>query len=130
MNTCFPCCGRFLGNYIVILYLIVKFIYILNTVLQVYFISGLLGKDFWVFGFSFISALMTGQGWAMANSRYFPSKFIELNFVLGCVIKNWIFLLLKRSHFVISWYVRSATPLNPIDTLYNACCQSICSINR
>ena len=30
-KSCFPCLGRFLGNYIVVLYIIVKIIYILNT---------------------------------------------------------------------------------------------------
>ena len=75
MNTCFPCCGRFLGNYIVILYLIVKLVYILNTVFQAFLIGGLLGKDFWTFGINFITSLMSGQGWASDNSKYFPSKY-------------------------------------------------------
>jgi hypothetical protein len=45
VETCFPCFGRFMGNYIVILYLITKLIYLLNTVLQIYLISVLLGIE-------------------------------------------------------------------------------------
>jgi hypothetical protein len=74
LETCFPCFGRFLGNYIVILYLIVKFIYVANTVFQVYLISGLLGKDFWLYGFHFLYNLFQGHGWTISSSKYFPSK--------------------------------------------------------
>jgi hypothetical protein len=48
-----PCFGRFLGNYIVVLYLIVKLIFIFNTVGQVFLIGGLLGESFWLFGILF-----------------------------------------------------------------------------
>lgn len=75
MATILPCFGRYLGNYIVILYFVVKILYILNTCAQVYFISLLLGKSFWFFGYDFLSKLLTGQGWTVSNSKYFPSKF-------------------------------------------------------
>lgn len=69
-----PCFGRFMGNYIVILYFIVKFLYIANTCGQVWVLSGLLGKSFWYFGYDFLVKLFTGQGWTVSNSKYFPSK--------------------------------------------------------
>jgi innexin len=74
LMTIFPCFGRFLGNYIVILYFIVKLIYIVNTLLQVFLISSLLGKNFWYFGVDFFYNLISGQGWITASSNYFPSK--------------------------------------------------------
>lgn len=93
---CFPCFGRFMGNYIVILYLIVKFIYVVNTVFQVYLISGLLGKDFWLYGFHFMYNLFQGHGWTISSSKYFPSKFKVLN-----SLSDWNFdILLKRGHAV------------------------------
>jgi hypothetical protein len=51
-----PCIGRYLGNYIVILYLLVKLIYITNTIIQVYLISGLLSKNFIILTFIIISS--------------------------------------------------------------------------
>lgn len=77
LGTCFPCFGRFLGNYIVILYIITKLIFILNTILQVYITSVLLGQDFWIFGLNFISSMAKGQGWTIATSQYFPSNLIK-----------------------------------------------------
>lgn len=73
LMTLMPCFGRFLGNYIVILYFLVKCVYILNTFLQVYLISSLLGKNFVNFGLDFLKELLNGHGWTVANSKYFPS---------------------------------------------------------
>lgn len=73
LMTGLPNVGRFLGNYIVILYFFVKVLYILNTCIQVFIISGLLGKSFWVFGYEFLEKLITGYGWTVTNSKYFPS---------------------------------------------------------
>lgn len=72
-STIVPCFGRYLGNYIVILYFVVKAIYILNTCFQIYIISLLLGKSFWYFGYEFLYNLIFGHGWTMTNSKYFPS---------------------------------------------------------
>jgi innexin len=70
--TTLPCFGRYLGNYIVILYFIVKIFYILNTCLQIYLCSFLLGKNFWQFGFDFFLELLKGEGWSTASANYFP----------------------------------------------------------
>lgn len=72
---CFiPCGGRFLGNYMVILYLITKIIFILNSMLQIYITSVLLGQSFIDLGFNLVKNLLEGQSWTNANSKYFPSK--------------------------------------------------------
>ena len=75
LMTSIPCFGRFMGNYIVILYFIVKVFYILNTCLQVYIVSLVLGKSFLDFGYEAVENLFYGKGWTMENSKYFPSKF-------------------------------------------------------
>lgn len=72
--ACFPCFGRFEGNHVLILYMLMKIIYILNAIAQVYLISGFLGHSFWKFGYNFIIGLLDGQGWTVSNSKYFPSK--------------------------------------------------------
>ncbi|CAF0715290.1 unnamed protein product [Brachionus calyciflorus] len=71
-TTAIPWFGKYLGNYIVILYFVVKGIYILNTCFQIFIISFLLGKSFWYFGYDFLINLITGQGWTVTNSKYFP----------------------------------------------------------
>lgn len=68
-----PFAGRFLGNYIVILYFITKVVYVLNTIFQMLIISSILDRNFFQFGFEFIQKIMNGYGWTM-ESRYFPSK--------------------------------------------------------
>ena len=89
MQTFIPNFGRYLGNYIVILYFFVKMLYILNTCAQIFIISGLLDKSFWVFGYDFLTKLISGQGWTVTNSKYFPSnqktKSLELNIKLTFV---------------------------------------------
>lgn len=70
-KTC-PCIGRFEGNYIVVLYIVTKMIYIINAILQLTLVGVFLGKSFWWFGFNFISELLQGHGWTVANSKYFP----------------------------------------------------------
>jgi hypothetical protein len=75
----FPCSGRFFGNYIVILYFVVKFIYICNAILQLILIGGLLGHNFFVYGLDFFDKLRSGEGWAASNSKYFPSECLLLN---------------------------------------------------
>lgn len=72
--TCFPCFGRFLGNYIVVLYIITKFIFIFNAAAQIYLVGGLLGQDFWSLGYKFVVQLIQGKGWIAATSTYFPSN--------------------------------------------------------
>ena len=74
LYTIVPCFGRFLGNYIVILYFVVKFTYIANTFLQIAIVSGLLGKSFWYFGIDTIHTLATQRHWILTSSKYFPSK--------------------------------------------------------
>ncbi len=68
-----PCFGRFEGNYMIILYIMTKLIYIGNAILQINIISGFLGQSFWIFGYNFIVGLTQGEGWTVSNSEYFPS---------------------------------------------------------
>lgn len=75
----FPCCGRFMGNFIVILYFVIKICYTLNTLAQTFIISLLLGKSFWKFGLDFAYKLIvTGESWQVNSSQFFPSKYFFL----------------------------------------------------
>lgn len=72
--ACTPCCGRYLGNYIVLLYFVIKITYMLNTIFQILIITALLGNNFLDFGLDFIVKMWRGEGWTVSNSKYFPSK--------------------------------------------------------
>ena len=74
LYTIVPCFGRFLGNYIVILYFVVKVSYIANTCLQIMIVSGLLGKNFWYFGIDTIHTIATQRQWILTSTKYFPSR--------------------------------------------------------
>lgn len=69
-----PCCGRYLGNYIVLLYFVIKFVYMFNTVAQIFLINALLGHNFWTFGYQFLTNVWRGDSLVVANSKYFPSN--------------------------------------------------------
>ncbi len=62
--------GKFLGNYLVILYLFVKVLYILNCVGQLFLISILLGRNYYIYGMSIFRDIIMGKGYA--DSEYFP----------------------------------------------------------
>ena len=68
-----PCAGRYLGNYLVFLYFIIKIVYILNTILQMMLLSFIFGKSWFEFGLYFVKKIFTGGGWSI-ESKYFPSK--------------------------------------------------------
>lgn len=67
--TCFMF-GKFLGNYLVILYLFVKILYIVNCVGQLFLISILLGRNYYIYGASIFRDIIQGKGYA--DSEYFP----------------------------------------------------------
>ena len=68
------CRGYHFGSYIVILYFFTKFIYILNTCIQIMLVSALLGQDFWYFGIFSIKRIISQHEIFISESRYFPSE--------------------------------------------------------
>ena len=66
------CYGKFLGNYLVMLYMTIKFFYILNCVLQIVLLNYMLGQEFHRFGIDIIINIWQGRGWEMSNSKIFP----------------------------------------------------------
>jgi innexin len=63
--------GKYLGNYLMILYLFIKMLFIMNCFIQMFILNHLLGHDFHTFGFDLINKILSGQGWE-TNSRIFP----------------------------------------------------------
>jgi len=62
-NTLCLCCGRNKGNYLVVLYLFTKVIFILNCIAQFVVLNIFLGMDFASYGLDVMTALVQGQEW-------------------------------------------------------------------
>lgn len=71
IQTSMICSGRFMGNYLVILYFIIKLLYLGNAIMQIAILSALLGYNFLNFGIDFMRTLAKGEGW-ITDSKYFP----------------------------------------------------------
>ena len=63
-------CGRRYGNYIVSLYIVVKLLYLGNTVLQLYLLDLFLGSDYHLYGFQVAKSIVTGHN--ITSSDRFP----------------------------------------------------------
>jgi hypothetical protein len=59
-----------LGNYLVVLYLFIKILYIFNCIGQLFLISILLGRNYYIYGASIFRDMIQGKGYA--DSEYFP----------------------------------------------------------
>lgn len=67
------CCisGKFLGNYLMVLYLFIKLSFIANCICQLFVLNLLLGHEFHKFGFELLDKIINGKGWD-TGSRIFP----------------------------------------------------------
>ncbi|CAF0802599.1 unnamed protein product [Didymodactylos carnosus] len=65
--------GIYTGNYLVISYLFIKFLYLLNSIGQILLLNALLGRQFWYYGVELIHRYLTKQiGLLHTGSEYFP----------------------------------------------------------
>ncbi len=63
--------GKFLGNYLMVLYLFIKLAFIANCICQLFVLNLLLGHEFHKFGFELMDKILNGKGWD-TGSRIFP----------------------------------------------------------
>jgi len=68
-RTCFRCCGRRHGNYLIAVYLAVKLTFFVNVVGQLFALNLFLGQDFHLFGIDVLRAMMVGYDWT-TSSRF------------------------------------------------------------
>jgi len=59
--------GKFLGNYLVILYLFIKMLYIANCLGQLFLISVLLGRNYYIYGATIFRDIIQGKGIILAG---------------------------------------------------------------
>ncbi len=70
-----PCFGKFSGSYLTLLYISVKVTYLLNSALQIYVTSVLLGQNFIYLGLDFIKDFLSNHDYLSHDSKYFPSVY-------------------------------------------------------
>lgn len=102
--------GKHFGNYLLILYLFCKLLYLINVVGQLFLMSILLGiKNYHFFGFEILSRM--GKGVDLVSNHYFPKvshcdfKVRELgndhHYTVQCVLAINIF---TEKIYVILWF--------------------------
>ena len=69
-RTCCVMCGRRQGNYLVVLYLFCKIVYIANVLIQLFALNAFMGHTFSAYGIDVIKSLANGEDWV--DSYRFP----------------------------------------------------------
>jgi hypothetical protein len=65
--------GIYTGNYLIISYLFIKFLYLFNSIGQILLLNTLLGRQFWYYGIEIIRQYWTKQiGLLYSGNEYFP----------------------------------------------------------
>jgi len=66
-NTLCLCCGRRKGNYLTVLYLFTKVIFIINVLAQLFLLNHFLGQQFHLYGIDVLSDLIRGADWRQSD---------------------------------------------------------------
>ncbi|CAF2140114.1 unnamed protein product [Rotaria magnacalcarata] len=65
--------GLYTGNYLMITYIFIKFLYLLNSIGQIFLLNTLLGRNYWYYGIEIIYKYWTqGIGLLYTGTGYFP----------------------------------------------------------
>lgn len=65
--------GIYTGNYLIISYLFIKFLYLLNSIAQIFLLDVLLGRNFWSYGVDILHRYWTKQiSLLYTGNEYFP----------------------------------------------------------
>lgn len=63
-------CGNRYGNYLVLLYLGTKLLYLANAIFQLFMLNGFLGNQYHLYGIQIIYDLLTGTTWSLSSKRF------------------------------------------------------------
>jgi hypothetical protein len=67
--------GKYLGNYLIIVYFTTKALYITNAVCQIFLLNLFLGQEFHLFGIQVLHRILQGRG-----KNYYSKKFSKIFF--------------------------------------------------
>ncbi|CAF1214199.1 unnamed protein product, partial [Didymodactylos carnosus] len=103
------CSNRHYGNYLVVVYFIVKLMWLVNALAQLFLLNAFLGNDYYLFGFEVIEKLFKNQRWT--ENRHFPKvtycdfkiREIGINhfYTVQCVLRINLF---NEVIFIIQWF--------------------------
>jgi len=63
-----PCiCGDDYGNYVAVLYLVIKLLYLANCLAQLFLLGAFLDADYLTLGLAVVSSLSRGRDWRVAT---------------------------------------------------------------
>jgi len=68
-RTCCLLCGRRHGNYLVMLYMVVKVLSLINVIGQLFILDAFLGNNFHLYGFDVLASIIRGDDWT-ASPRF------------------------------------------------------------
>ena len=66
-KRCFLFCGRKYGNFLVMLYLFVKLLFVINAIGQFFLLNAFLGTDYHLYGIHVIKSLILNEDWQAAE---------------------------------------------------------------
>ncbi|XP_067934394.1 innexin unc-9-like [Watersipora subatra] len=69
-RNCFIICGKRYGNYLIMLYLFVKILYIANGIGQLFLLNAFLGDGYYLYGVEVVKDIAQGKNWT--TSPRFP----------------------------------------------------------
>jgi hypothetical protein len=79
--------GIYTGNYLIISYLFIKFLYLFNSIGQILLLNVLLGRNFWSYGLDVIHRYWTkDMGLLHTGNEYFP-KVVRIDFLLSVLVR-------------------------------------------
>nr|QIC55131.1 innexin 7 [Lymnaea stagnalis] len=105
----FVCYGKRSGRYLVIIYLFIKFLYLLNIVVQFFCISAFLNLNYWTFGYDILRTFTETGEWVdevnfprMSLCDFKIHHLANVNtFTVQCVLSVNIFL---EKMFLVLWF--------------------------
>jgi hypothetical protein len=81
-HLCFPI-GIYTGNYLIISYLFIKFLYLFNSIGQIFLLNTLLGRNFWSYGIDIIHRYWSKQiSFLHTGNEYFPKVVSLINILI------------------------------------------------
>ncbi|CAF1054266.1 unnamed protein product [Adineta ricciae] len=105
----FFCSNRYYGNYLVIIYFLVKLMWLVNALAQLFLLNAFLGNEYYLFGFEVIEKLFKNQRWT--ENKHFPKvtycdfkiREIGINhfYTVQCVLRINLF---NEVIFIIQWF--------------------------
>lgn len=102
-------CGRHYGNYFISCKVFIRFLYLVNSIGQLFFLNEFLGSKFYVYGYEVIYAFFSGADWS-ATSRFPRQTLCDIDLRQMNNVHRWTFQcvlpmnLFNEKFFIFLWF--------------------------